>query len=75
MRLLTLSNEEIVNLLESMEKQSKAYKDDAIRICWYMRGSISYEDAMMLTRVDKELIGKLIKENLETTQKTKLPFF
>ena len=75
MRLLALSNEEIVDLLESMEKQSKAYKDDAIRICWYMRGSISYEDAMMLTRVDKELIGKLIKENLETTQKTKLPFF
>jgi hypothetical protein len=58
-----------------MEKQSKAYKDDAIRICWYMRGSISYEDAMMLTRIDKELIGKLIKENLETTQKTKMPFF
>jgi hypothetical protein len=75
MRLLTLSNEEIVDLLDNMEKQSKAYKDDAIRICWYMRGSISYEDAMMLARVDKELIGKLIKENLETTQKTKMPFF
>jgi hypothetical protein len=75
MRLLTLSNEEIVDLLDNMEKQSKAYKDDAIRICWYMRGSISYEDAMMLTRIDKELIGKLIKENLETTQKTKMPFF
>lgn len=72
---MTLSNDEIVDLLEKMEKQSKAFRDDTIRICWYMRGGISYEDAMMLSHVDRELIGKLIKENLETTQKTRMPFF
>lgn len=75
MRLLTLSNEEIVDLLDTMEKQSKAFKDDIIRICWYMRGSISYDDAMLLNRQERESISKLIKENLETTQKTKMPFF
>ena len=70
-----MSNEDIVNLLEKMEKQSKALKDDAIRICWYMRGSISYDDAMMLGPTDRDIIAKLIKENLETTKKTKMPFF
>ena len=72
---MTLSNEEIVALLESMERQSKALRDDMLRICWYMRGSISYDDAMMLTQQDRELIGKIIKDNMETTQKTKMPFF
>jgi hypothetical protein len=58
-----------------MEKQSKALKDDVLRICWYMRGSISYDDAMMLGQTDRDIIGKLIKENLETTKKSGLPFF
>lgn len=72
---MTLSNEDIVALLESMDKQSKALKDDILRVCWYMRGSLSYDDAMMLGRADREIIGKIIKDNLETTQKSKMPFF
>lgn len=42
---------------------------------WYMRGGLSYEVALMLGQVEIELIEKLIKDNLETTQKSKLPFF
>jgi len=40
-----------------------------------MRGSISYEDAMLLSFNDRNLINKIIKDNIETTEKTKLPFF
>jgi hypothetical protein len=58
-----------------MEKDAKAYKDEALRICWYMRGGISYNDAMMLSVVERELINKIIKDNMETTQKSGLPFF
>lgn len=58
-----------------MEKEAKAYKDEALRICWYMRGSISYNEAMLLGNVDRSIINKLIKENMDTTQKSGLPFF
>jgi len=58
-----------------MERESKAMKDDVLRICWYMRGSISYNDGMLLSSADREIINKLIKDNLETTQKSGLPFF
>jgi hypothetical protein len=40
-----------------------------------MRGGLSYDDSMMLSQLERELIGKLIKDNLETTKKSKLPFF
>jgi len=40
-----------------------------------MRGGLSYDDAMMLNQTERELISKIIKENIETTEKTKLPFF
>jgi len=72
---LSLSNEEIVALLDQMERETKAMKDDILRICWYMRGSLSYSDGMLLSRADQEIINKIIKDNLETTKKSNLPFF
>jgi hypothetical protein len=60
---------------KQLDSQSKALKEEVLRLCWYMRGSISYNDGMLLSNVDLEIINKIIKDNLETTQKSKLPFF
>lgn len=65
----------MVELLDRYEKDVRAYKDDALRMSWYMRGGLSYDDAMLLSSMERELIGKIIKDNLETTEKSKLPFF
>ena len=72
---MTLSNDQIIEELDNMEKEAKALKDDVLRICWYMRGSISYDDGMLLSQGDKDIINKIIKDNLETTQKSGMPFF
>lgn len=42
---------------------------------WYMRGGISYEQALQLSKSERDIIGKIIKENMETTKKSGLPFF
>jgi hypothetical protein len=47
--------------------------DDMAKICWYMRGSISWEQAHELNRTEREIINALVKENIETVKKTKLP--
>ena len=39
-----------------------------------MRG-MSYEEAMSLSYEERQLVGEIIKDNLETTKKTNLPFF
>jgi len=39
-----------------------------------MRG-LSYSEGMNLSFEERELISEIIKENLETTKKTGLPFF
>lgn len=72
---MILDNEEIVALLESYDKESKAYRDEALRMCWYMRGGLSYEDAMLLTKEEKDIISKIVNDNMETTKKSGLPFF
>lgn len=75
LRLLALPNEEIVSLIEGYDKDLKAIKKDLLTTCWYMRGSISYDDAMMLSYEDRQIISTIIKDNLETTEKSGLPFF
>jgi len=72
---LTLTNEEIAELLDSYDKESKALRKDLLQLCWYMRGSVSYDEAFMLSPDDREIIAKIIKENLETTKESGLPFF
>ena len=72
---MTWTNEQISDEIDRMEKETKAYRDEALRLCWYMRGSLSYDDAMLLSLSDREIINKIVKDNMETTQKSGLPFF
>lgn len=75
MRLLSLSIEEILQLSEKLEKEIKAVKEDLIRMCWFMRGGLTLEEAYNTDYQDREIIAKLIESNLELTQKTKMAFF
>ena len=70
-----MSNDAIVEELKKMDKQCDGIKDEVIRITWWMRGGISYNDAMFLGPKDKEIITNLIKENMETSKKTGTPIF
>jgi hypothetical protein len=72
---LTLDNEKIVAWLDSLEKESKALKKEIIQLCWYMRGSVTYTEAMEMSPSEREIIVKLVKDNLETTKKSGMPFF
>ena len=72
---MTLNNEEIGLLLEQYENESRAIREETIRITWWMRGGIDYEQAMSLSLEEREVINNFIKENMEATKKSGLPFF
>jgi hypothetical protein len=58
-----------------MDKESNDIRQEALKVAWYMRGGVSYDQALQLSVVERTNISNLIKENLETTKKTGLPFF
>jgi len=58
-----------------MDKESNNIRQEAIKVAWYMRGGVSYNQALQLSVVERTTINELIKENLDTTKKTGLPFF
>jgi len=70
-----MSTNQMVEYFDKLETESKALKDEILRLCWYMRGGISYDDAMLLSSDERKLIGKIVKDNLETSKKSGLPFF
>jgi hypothetical protein len=58
-----------------MEKESNSIRREAMQMSWYMRGGLSYDQALQLSVGERQLINELIKGNLETTKKSGLPFF
>ena len=72
---MSLNLEEIQELSEKMEKQTKALKNQLYKLCWYMRGSLSFSESFDLGIEDIEIISEIIKDNLDTTKKIQMPFF
>lgn len=72
---MTLDDQGIVDLIEGYDRESKAIKRNALQISWFMRGGLSYEDAMALSQTERQEVEKIISDNMETTKKSGLPFF
>ena len=51
-------------MLDSMEKESNDIRQEALKMAWYMRGGLTYEQAMALGVSERKLINVIIKENL-----------
>jgi hypothetical protein len=62
-------------MVDQMDKETNDIRQEALKVAWYMRGGVSYDQALQLSVVERTNISNLIKENLETTKKTGLPFF
>jgi hypothetical protein len=62
-------------MVDQMDKETVDIRREALQLSWYMRGGITYDQALQLSVSERTLIGELIKENLETTKKSGLPFF
>lgn len=58
-----------------MDKETNSIRQEALKMTWFMRGGITYDQAMQLSQSERELVNKIIKDNLETTKKSGLPFF
>lgn len=66
---------EIDKFIKEYDDGTKAIKEELLRLCWYMRGGLSYSESHLLTVDERKLIGKIVESNLETTKTTQLPFF
>ena len=48
-----------------MAEEANGIRKSITEICWYMRGSVSYDQAWALTYEDKKIIHEFLKDNME----------
>lgn len=58
-----------------MDQEANGLRRQCLKMSWHMRGGASYHDVMNMSYTERNIISELVKENMETTNKTRLPFF
>ena len=61
--------------LDGHDKEVKVIKEELLRICWFMRGGISYQAALELAINERQIISEIIKSNLEVAKESRMPFW
>lgn len=75
MRILSLPYEQILEETKNLQNEVKEIKHSVIKLCWYMRGGVTIDEAFALSKEEQTIISNIVKDNLETTKKSGLPFF
>jgi hypothetical protein len=70
-----MSHDEIVAYVERMEGDVKTIKRDLMQTVWHMRGGISYSEAHMLSNSERNIVADIVKDHMDVTNKTHLPYF
>ena len=60
---------------DAMEKETRDIRLDVLKLCWHMRGGVTYEEAMQMSQTERGIINEIVKDNYETTKKSGLPHF
>jgi len=66
---------DIIKLTTDMENEVKNFKSELTKIAWFMRGGVTLDELYGSSPEDREVMTKVIKDNLDTAKKTGQPFF
>ena len=58
-----------------MENEIKNFKAELFKLAWFMRGGLTLEEMYASTHEDREVMGVIVKDNLDTAKKTGQPFW
>jgi hypothetical protein len=58
-----------------LDQEANQIREQNLKLTWYMRGGVSYQEIMMMSSAERNMISELAKENIETTKKSGLPWF
>ncbi len=70
-----MGDSDIIKYIKDLEAESKNLKLELFKVCWYMRGGVTLQEALNLSPEERDIVSKLVKDNMETTKKSGLPFF
>ncbi len=72
---MALSDSEILKYLKDMDSETKNLKHELLKICWFMRGGVTYQESLNMSVDERKIVANIVKDNLETTKKSGRDFF
>ena len=70
-----MGDSEIIAYLKDFDSQVKNLKLELMKVCWFLRGGMSWNESLNLSPDEREIVSQLVKENMDTTKKSGQPFF
>ena len=70
-----MGDSDIISYLKDFDNDTKNLKLELMKICWFMRGGMSWNESLVLSPDERAIVSQLVKENMDTTKKSGLPFF
>ena len=70
-----MGDSDIIAYLKDFDSQVKNLKLELMKVCWFMRGGMSWNESLNLSPDEREIVSQLVKENMDTTKKSGQPFF
>lgn len=61
--------------IESLKKYCDSLVSEIVTLTYFMRGSIQYENVMMLSKYEREKISDFLKERFEIESKKTHPIY
>ena len=74
-RLLILTPDEVAKYIDQLDQEANKIRSESIKMSWHMRGGMTYDQVMQLSSAERHMIADMVKDHMETTSKTKLPYF
>lgn len=73
--LKTTDREQIGKYVRSLQREAEGLINEAIRLSYFMRGAIQYEEIFYRTYAERRLMEDFIESRLETESKKMFPVY
>lgn len=62
-------------MVNQMNRESKSLLDSALQLTYFMRGAVSYNEIMNMSRVERDAIAEFVEGRLEVERKRPNPVY
>lgn len=69
------SPDDIREMFVRLRNESRDLLKSVISLVYYMRGSIQYDDMMLMTPVERELVNDFLKDRFEAEKDRQYPVY
>ena len=69
------SPDDVRNMFVRLRNESRDLLKSVISLVYFMRGSIQYDDMMLMTPVERELVNEFLKDRFEQEKDRHYPVY